>query len=108
MKPLAEDDAGNFSSFDIQRAQCFLRSDRQRLLAIVESSYSSLGHFNGAVRQLLAAKVKGGGAASAGEEGAPGEKEKSETKKGGLFGRASGKYKVAVGPEPQAAPRTAD
>ena len=107
MKPLAEDDAGNFSSFDIQRAQCFLRSDRQRLLAIVESSYSSLGHFNGAVRQLLAAKVKGGGAASAGEEGV-GEKEKRETKKGGLFGRASGKYKVAVGPEPQAAPRTAD
>ena len=46
------------ASFDIRKASCFLQSDKQRLLAIVESSYFSFGAFNAACRKILMDKLK--------------------------------------------------
>ena len=42
-----------FGRFDINEATCFLEADRQRLLAVVETAYGSLAHFNAAVHSLF-------------------------------------------------------
>ena len=58
LKPLDVDDKKVLATFDIRKASCFLQSDRQRLLAIVESSYFSFGAFNSACRKILLSKLR--------------------------------------------------
>ena len=43
--------------FDIRKADCFLKEDKQALLAIVEASYGSFLSFNEACRKILIAKL---------------------------------------------------
>lgn len=58
--------AGTFESFDANRAQCFLHRDREKLLAVIESTFGDLHPFNQVVRGLLVepswATSKAGGA----------------------------------------------
>ena len=86
VKPLDAESVGStISALDISKADCYLRQDKQRILAIVESSYGSSRQFNRACQKILSM--------------ATGAKE------GGLLGGAAtsksgGKYKVrAVAPE---------
>ena len=58
LKPLDAEDRAVLASFDIRKADCFLQSDKQRLLAIVESSYFSFGAFNNACRNILMGKLR--------------------------------------------------
>ena len=63
LKPLHGDDAAAaISGLDIRSADCFLREDKQRILAIVEASYGSSNDFNRACRRILLDKVAGKGA----------------------------------------------
>ena len=58
LKPLKSGSASAaFSAFDIRQADCFLRVDKQRILAVVESSYGSFGQFNAACRQIFSAQL---------------------------------------------------
>ena len=57
LKPLDIDASSVLASFDIRKSDCFMQSDKQRLLAIVESSYFSTGAFNAACRKILLAKL---------------------------------------------------
>jgi hypothetical protein len=43
-----------FSGFDANRAQCFVQSERQRLLGIIEAGFGSIHDFNATVRDILA------------------------------------------------------
>ena len=55
-KPLSVEGSDVFiSKLDVRLAGCFLRQDKQRILAIVESSYGSSSEFNTACRQILVA-----------------------------------------------------
>ena len=58
LKPLDPDDRKVLATFDIRKADCFLQSDKQRLLSIVESSYFSSGAFNAACRKILVTKLR--------------------------------------------------
>ena len=49
-------DALALTKFEAEKAQCFLKHDRQRLLAVVEASFGYLSPFNKVVRKLLADK----------------------------------------------------
>ena len=40
-------------AFDASKANCFLRRDREKLLAVVEASFGDLEPFNKSVRDLL-------------------------------------------------------
>ena len=56
LKPLSVEGSDVFvSKLDVRLAGCFLRQDKQRILAIVESSYGSSSEFNAACRQILVA-----------------------------------------------------
>ena len=57
LKPLDIDASSVLASFDIRKSDCFMQSDKQRLLAIVESSYFSSHAFNSACRKILLAKL---------------------------------------------------
>ena len=50
-------DATMLTKFEASKAQCFLKHDRERLLAVVEASFGDLSPFDKAVRKLLVAKV---------------------------------------------------
>ena len=43
-------------SFDALKAKCFLRSDRERLLAVIEAAFGDCNPFNQLVRGILARK----------------------------------------------------
>lgn len=47
--------AASFDGFDAGRAQCYLRRDRERLLAVIEATFGDLKPFNQTVRGLLSA-----------------------------------------------------
>ena len=92
LKPLHADDVKAFARFDISRADCFLREDKQRLLAIVESSYSSIGQFNAACRKILMSKLS--------LDEAPSSREVPLAEEGGASERApKGKASARVAPE---------
>ena len=60
LKPLDQSDAEDaIATFDIGKADCYLREDKQRMRAIVESCYGSYQTFNTAVRSILHAKMSG-------------------------------------------------
>jgi hypothetical protein len=68
LKPLRPDAAESaIKQLDISKADCYVRADKQRILAIVEASFGSSIQFNASCRQILAAKLDGGGASKAAE-----------------------------------------
>jgi hypothetical protein len=42
----------NFSRFDVTKARCFLQSDRQKVLAVIEAAFGDLNYFNSVFRKL--------------------------------------------------------
>jgi hypothetical protein len=60
VKPLESDNAGIYRSlarFDARKAQCFLAQDRQKLLAVVQTSFGTFGPFNRIVRGFFAEEL---------------------------------------------------
>ena len=57
--PLDIDSTEAISNFDIRRADCTVKQDRHRMLAIVESSFSTFDEFNNACRKIFVAKLGG-------------------------------------------------
>ena len=47
-------------AFDANRAQCYLKRDREKLFAVIETAFGELSHFNKVVASILVEKVKGG------------------------------------------------
>jgi len=52
-----EELASRFASFDASRAQCYLRRDRERLLAVVESAFGTTEPFNKIVIEIFDHKL---------------------------------------------------
>ena len=46
-----------FASFDAGKARCFLASDREHLLAVIEAGFGDFTDFNRAARNLLAGRL---------------------------------------------------
>ena len=46
-----------FATFDAGKAQCFLASDREHLLAVIEAAFGDFDDFNRAARNLLASRL---------------------------------------------------
>ena len=46
-----------FASFDAGKAQCFLASDREHLLAVIEAGFGDFDDFNRVARNLLASRL---------------------------------------------------
>ena len=46
-----------FASFDAAKARCFLASDRERLLAVIEASFGDFMGFNRLARNIFAARI---------------------------------------------------
>ena len=47
-----------FASFDAAKAQCFLASDRERLLAVIEASFGDFTGFNRLARNVFAKRTR--------------------------------------------------
>ena len=45
-----------FNRFDVAQARCYLESDRQRLLGIIEAGFGTFDAFNRTMRSLLIAR----------------------------------------------------
>ena len=45
-----------FASFDAGKARCFLASDREHLLAVIEAGFGDFDDFNRVARNLLASR----------------------------------------------------
>ena len=48
-----------FATFDAGKAQCFLASDREHLLAVIEAGFGDFDDFNRIARNLLASRLHG-------------------------------------------------
>ena len=46
-----------FASFDAGKARCFLASDRERLLAVIEAGFGDFYDFNRVARNLLVSRL---------------------------------------------------
>ena len=46
-----------FATFDAGKAQCFLASDREHLLAVIEAGFGDFDDFNRVARNLFARRV---------------------------------------------------
>ena len=46
-----------FATFKAGKAQCFLASDRERLLAVIEASFGDFHDFNRVARNILASRL---------------------------------------------------
>ena len=58
LKPLNDTTAVDaIAALDVDQADCYLREDKQRILAIVESSYGHSSQFNNACRRILFSKM---------------------------------------------------
>ena len=55
---------GQFATFDAGKARCFLASDREHLLAVIEAGFGDFYHFNRVARNLLARRVLDRGSSS--------------------------------------------
>jgi hypothetical protein len=62
VEPLDLDVADAIGSFTVEKADCTVRADKQRLLGIIEASFGSTAEFNNACRNILMAKLSGSGA----------------------------------------------
>ena len=47
-----------FATFDAGKAQCFLASDREHLLAVIEAGFGDFYDFNRVARNLLASRLR--------------------------------------------------
>ena len=47
-----------FATFDAAKAQCFLASDRERLLAVIEASFGDFTGFNRLARNVFAKRTR--------------------------------------------------
>ena len=48
---------GQFATFDAGKAQCFLASDREHLLAVIEAGFGDFYDFNCVTRSLFASRL---------------------------------------------------
>ena len=48
----------NLAAFDARKADCFLRQDKHKLLAVIETAFGELRPFNSVVRSILAERVR--------------------------------------------------
>ena len=48
---------GQFATFDAGKAQCFLASDREHLLAVIEAGFGDFDDFNRAARNILESRL---------------------------------------------------
>ena len=48
-----------FAGFDAAKAQCFLPSDREHLLAVIEAGFGDFHDFNRIARTLFASRLHG-------------------------------------------------
>ena len=103
VKPLDLDAAEACALFDIRHADCYVSADKQRLLAIVESSYGSFEQFNSACKQMLLAKLgtDGKGEGKGDGKGAASSLDFQTTRTGLRLGRAS---RTSPAPDKYAAP----
>ena len=46
-----------FATFDAGKARCFLASDREHLLAVIEAGFGDFDDFNRVARSLLASRL---------------------------------------------------
>ena len=46
-----------FATFDAGKARCFLASDREHLLAVIEAGFGDFHDFNRVARNLLASRI---------------------------------------------------
>ena len=46
-----------FAGFDAAKAQCFLPSDREHLLAVIEAGFGDFDYFNRVARNLLVRRI---------------------------------------------------
>ena len=46
-----------FATFDAGKARCFLASDREHLLAVIEAGFGDFDHFNRVARNLFASRL---------------------------------------------------
>ena len=46
-----------FASFDAGKARCFLASDREHLIAVIEASFGDFHDFNRVARNLFASRI---------------------------------------------------
>ena len=46
-----------FATFDAGKARCFLASDREHLLAVIEAGFGDFDDFNRVARNLLASRL---------------------------------------------------
>ena len=53
-----------FAGFDAAKAQCFLPSDREHLLAVIEAGFGDFDDFNRVARTLLATRISRGDSSS--------------------------------------------
>ena len=49
-----------FASFDAGKARCFLASDREHLLAVIEAGFGDFHDFNRVARNLFASRISSG------------------------------------------------
>ena len=70
VRPLegSESLANSLRTFDAAKAKCFLDTDRQRLWAVIETSFGTFTPFNEIVRGIFAGAARAGGAAVGREE----------------------------------------
>ena len=47
-----------FATFDAGKAQCFLASDREHLLAVIEAGFGDFYDFNRVARNLLVSRLR--------------------------------------------------
>ena len=48
---------GQFATFNATKAHCFLASDREHLLAVIEAGFGDFNDFNRVARNLLASRL---------------------------------------------------
>ena len=56
--PKLQDIIDQFKVFDARQARCFIESDRQRLLGVIESGIGSLDAFNSLVRSAFGSRFR--------------------------------------------------
>ena len=47
-----------FATFDAAKAQCFLASDREHLLAVIEAGFGDFDDFNRVARSLFTSRIR--------------------------------------------------
>ena len=60
LRSLADEGAEHsIASLNVSKADCYLRTDKQKILAVIEASYGSTAEFDTACREILQGKLSG-------------------------------------------------